>query len=395
MEEKGEKVHVPTKPGKYDLHYSGTGEFAPKDGASGTSEKDDIKSPSDIREELDLRSLSDLELDDDLLDLATLSDIELDDDISDFWSGESEEEDLDRIAASTTTLKYYKEAREKAKKALSSGRMSKETEKMYSEKMREILDHSSPASRFKASIFFDLINSGTYMNQFQAGSSCGCDCSDDTDGGSRGVASNFMFGTKYVGTTLRERYKWEKYGLLYDTGDLESFLPRNGDSPRYMDTKAGGEHYGECTVLYNKEKMKGRITYTTDDSLGKSMAAQRIEEVPDQYTISEYRRKNFTPERISGLKTIYDVKRLTDGWYCEAQYHVDNLDIGEYVDFITVPYKVLRGDYESSIIKGIQLAQKKYPNIKFLTRDKRDKVREISVDDSGAVIYGNVRDEYK
>ena len=86
---------------------------------------------------------------------------------------------------------------------------------------------------------------------------------------------------------------------------------------------------------------------------------------------------------------------MAGDYYCEAQYHVDNLDIGEYVDAITVPYKILRGSYESDIIKGIQLAQKKYPNIKFLTRDKRNKVREISVDDSGTVIYGDVRDDYK
>lgn len=394
MIEEDKPVHVPTKDGYYDVHGDKTGKFVPRDGSTSES-GEELKSSSEVRDELDLASLSDLTLDDDLLDLGSLSDMALDDDISDFWSGESEEEVLDNIAASSTTLKNYKEAREKAKAKLSAGKMSSKAEEMYSEKMREILDHSSPASRFKASIFFDLIDSGVYMNQFESGSSCGADCSDDEDGGGRGIASNFMFGTKYTGTTLTERYKWEKYGLLYDSGDLGSFLLPNGESPRYSDTLAGGEHYGECTVLYNKDKLKGRITYTTDDSLGRTMAAQRIEEKPDQYAISEYRRKYFTPEKIAGLKTIYDVKKLTGGWYCEAQYHVDRLDIGEYVDAITVPYKVLRGDYESDIIKGIQLAQKKYPNIKFLTRDKRNKIREISVDDSGTVIYGNVRDDYK
>ena len=393
MEEKGDKVHVPTKPGKYDLHYSGTGEFAPKDGSS-TVGSEDVKSSTDVGEELDLKSFADMKVDDDLLDLESFADMKVDDDLLDLGSGETTEEELDRIADSSTTLRGYKEAREGAKKKLSYRKMDSKAEELYAEKMREILDHSSPASRFPASKFLKLITSGKYMNQFEAGSTCGADCMSRRDGGSRGEASNFMFGTKNVGSSKEERFKWEKYGLLYDSGDLGSFLLPDGGYPT-RGTEAGGEWYGECTILWNKDKLKGRLTYTLDDSLICSMAAQRIEEIPDQYTIEEGSRGNFTPERIAGLKNIYDVKKLAYGSYCEAQYHVDDFNLGEYADAITIPYKTLRGFHESDIIKGIRLAQMKFPNIKFLVRDKRNKVREISVDDSGKVIYGDVRDDYK
>lgn len=393
MEEKGDKVHVPTKPGKYDLHYSGTGEFAPKDGSS-TVGSEDVKSSTDVRDELDLKSFADMKLDDDLLDLESFADMKVDDDLLDLGSEETTEEELDRIASSSTTLRGYKEAREKAKKKLSYRKMDSKAEELYAKKMREILDHSSPASRFKPKIFLALMTSGKYMNQFEAGSTGGAPCMDDPDGGSRGIASNFMFGTKNVGATDEEKFKWEKYGLFYDNGDLGSFLLPDGGYPT-RGTAAGGEWYGKCTVLWNKEKLKGRITYTLEDSLGCSMAAQRLEEVPDQYTIEEYARRNFTPEKIAGLKNIYDVKRLAFGAYCEAQYHVDDFDIGEYADAITVPDSILNGDYKEDILKGMKIAREKYPNLKFLTRDEKNKVREISVDDFGKIVYGVVRDDYK
>lgn len=395
MIEEDKPVHVPTVPGKYDIHGDKSGRFMSKDGSS-TIGSEDVKSSTDVRDELDLKSFADMKLDDDLLDLESFADMKVDEDLLDLESGETTQEELDKIAASSTTLRNYKEAREKAKKKLSDTKMDSKAEELYAEKMREILDHSSPASRFKDEIFLALITSGKYMNQFEAGSSCGAPCMKSPDGGSRGEASHFMFGTKNMGSTKEEKFKWEKYGLLYDSGDLGSFLLPDGDYPSYG-TAAGGEWYGKCTVLWNKEKLKGRLTYTLSDSLGRGMAAQRIEEVPDQYTIKESRRRRFTPDSISRLKNIYDVRRLVDGedWYVEAQFHVDDFNLVEYADAITIPYKTLRGYYEDDIIKGIQLAQKKYPNIKFLTRDKRNKIREISVDDSGKVIYGDVRDDYK
>ena len=394
MIEEDKPVHVPTKDGYYDVHGDKTGKFVPREG--GSSESGEEKPDLAVGDELDLASLSDMTLDDDLLDLDSLSDMALDDDISGLFDEQAKEEELEKIAASSITLKNYKEAREKMKKMISYYKMDSKAEELYSQKMREILDHSSVASRFSADKFLKLITSGKYMNQFESKSTHGSPYIHSTDGGDRGDATNLMFGTKAKGSTLEERYRWEKYGLLYDENDLTQFLLNDGEYPSYSNrTKAGGEQYGECAVLYNKEKLKGRVTYTLDDSLCMRMAAQRIEETPDQYTIDEYDRSGFTLEKISKLKNIYDVKELAHGRYCEAQIHADYLNIGDYVDAITVPYRILRGAYESDIIKGIQLAQKKYPNIKFLTRDRRDKVREISVDDSGTVIYGDVRDEYK
>ena len=240
------------------------------------------------------------------------------------------------------------------------------------------------------------MTTGKYMNQFEAGSTGGAPCMDEPDGGSRGRASHFMFGTKNVRSTDEDKFKWEKYGLFYDSGDLGSFLPPDGDYPSYG-TAAGGEWYGKCTVLWNKEKLKGRLTYTLSDSLGCKMAAQRIEEVPDQYTVRESRRGLFTPDSISRLKNIYDVRRLVDGeeWYVEAQYHVDDFDIREYADAITIPDSILKGHYKEDILKGMKIAKEKYPNLKFLTRDEKNKVREISVDDFGKIVYGVVRDDYK
>ena len=385
--DEGKIIHVPTKPGKHDLHYEGTGEFAPKDGVSKeTYDVEKKEYTSDEDDDFDLESLADLEIDDDIAEIGEdfFDDIVLDDDIASL-SLEDDLVDVEAEMKKIPTLKNYRKAREKR---ISEEKpvFSLEVAREWRTKMREIMDKTMPISRIQAEDFLALIESGEYKNQFGVGHSEGHFDGTAVDGGARGRMTKTCFGTEVAGTTMAQRAEWEKYGTMCPEDDLNSIFD-NKDGAR------GG--YGGITVIYKRDKVKPFTTYTMSDSL--SYGDQHpilMADTPDEYCMHSYDRTGVTIDKIKSCKDINDVKKITTGYsYYESQVHIPHLMLEEYADTIVVPYSEIKGSYSDRVDKAIRLCQKKFPNIRLISRDKVGRIRQIFVNEAGEVEWK--REDFK
>lgn len=383
--EEGKKIHVPTKPGKYDLHYEGTGEFAPKDGESKET-YDEEKGEYSSEDDFELEALSGLKVDDDIAEIG-----------EDFFEGVSLDSDIESLAVEDDlidveaemkkipTLKNYRTARAK--------RISTEDHvlpmmlaKEWSDTMRKIIDKTIPISRIQSEDFLALITSGEYKNQFGVGHSEGYFAGTETDGGGRGRMTKACFGTEIRGTTMSERAEWEKYGTMCPEDNLNSIFD-GLDGAR--------EGYGYISIIYNKDRVKPFTTFTMSDSLGyETQHPILMSDDIDEYCVSRCCRSRINSEKLKTCKDINDIKKMTTPYgYYESQIHIPHLKLEEYVSAITVPYSEMKGYYGDRVKRAIKLCKEKFPNIKIASRDKVGRIRELFINDSGEIEWK--REDFK
>lgn len=379
----GRIIHVPTEPGKHDLHYEGSGRFAPKDGVGKETYDEESKEYVDKADEdsFDLSSLDTVKLDDDLFDLEDLTDVKLDEDLESLVV-EDDLVDVEKEMAKIPTLKNYRATRErriKAEKPI----FSMELAKLWQEKMRDIIDRSLPISRIPTEYFYDLIVSGKFMNQFESKHGEGAETYYSSDGGYRGEMSHVCFGTENRGSTEEQRYKWEKYGTLCPDDDLASI---------FEDKDGAASQYGRIACVY-KNNVRPFTTYTMEDSLAFSdQHPILLNDVPDEYCMHRRDRMGIPMDELRACKNINDVKDVLGTSYYEAQIHVPELSIKNYISAIAVPYSQINGSYFSSKYKEnfrvadvMKIAKEKYPNLDFFSRDRVGRIRKIFINDAGEI----------
>lgn len=369
MEDDGKKVHVPTESGYYDLHFEGSGKFAPKEGdgeshPDGYGEKKDesVKSESGepISDEYDLEDL--------------VSGFDDEYDLDGFVSDLDDEIDIYENAKNSCTLKNYEKTRN-ARVEKWSKSFSLKVELAWQKKMREIMDNSNVIARIQFEDLFSLIESDEYKNQFGVGHSEGYDASGATDGGYRGEMTKTCFGTEIKGTTIEQRKKWEKYGTWCPKGDFNSIF----------DIEDGASQYGSCAVVFKMSKLKGRVTYTIGDSLSfGSKNPIRVEDTPDEFCIDGYNRGYFNLDNIESAKTFNDIVRIAGVSYGESQIHVDELKLSEYASAIAVPHSYIKSNPEK-IKKCLIKMSEKMPGVRMVSRTKSGRVKSLKLNDSGEI----------
>lgn len=360
-----EVVSVPTDSGN-ELHHTSDGKFASKsDTGSGAGfELEDFFDLDDT--DLGGTDLGDffdsMTLDDDLINFKPNLGLTL--------------EELQKIARNSITLRNYDETRKKLIKNFKR-EFDFKTAQVFENKMREILDKTSAASRFHFGILDAILDSGVFMNQFQSHSSEGADFSSDSTGGSRYEFTNRNFGTDKP-KIHEDMYRWEKYGLL---------MPKSNEGiSRLMDDNiSGGIQYGDCFLIFNPEKIKGKVTYSVGDSLTffsdsfHKCAVQKLEDTPDEFVIPNYLREKFSVDNIDSIKDIFDLKRISGTHYIEAQLHADKMGIGEYVSAIAIPHQIINDPYlKKKLVTSMKKAKEKYPNISFISKTKSGLIKEIT-----------------
>ncbi|MBQ7445930.1 MAG: DUF3626 domain-containing protein [Clostridia bacterium] len=176
----------------------------------------------------------------------------------------------------------------------------------------KIFDNAEYCARFPGDIIDSIIEKGL-LNQFETGTSHGF---GDFDHGGRYQASGKLFGT-----TLKKDGEWadgktfEKYGLMSERDTLLA-----GD--------AGGDQYGNCVLIFEKEAVKDRATFTCGDSLGLAFEPGKAGHPPTVFgllrrgtTYSDWEKDEFM-EKLRKAKTVQDLKKFS-GYphYVEMQYH--------------------------------------------------------------------------
>ncbi len=354
-----EKIGGGGKPEKYDAE---SGEYISKDEAASKTDLDEFDFEDDL--------LSIGDIDDDLKELK-FEDI-----------GKTKQE----LRQESRSMKHFEETR---KKALENAKpeLTAEEALILKEVMDNVMKTAIVASRIKSKDFFAFIESGVYMNQFQVGHTNGYFGADEHFGGARGEMTHKRFGTDISNSDndITERYEWEKYRFIDFEGDEHGVIDGD-DGAKYQ--------YGDIVVCFNKDKVKDVTTLTFGDSLDnyddEFYPAGFTDDIDEFAFHNRYRLKQCIQSGLlQKCKNIRDIKDVTYSSYVEAQIHINKLDIGEYVDQIVIPYDHL---HNPSVLQGIELCHKNFPNIKFVTEGKHGGIRYITYNsDTQSVEYGDFK----
>ncbi len=128
--------------------------------------------------------------------------------------------------------------------------MRKRDKEVLQEGIQSVIDSNAYSMRVSAKNLQGIIDNG-FLNQFETGTSGGTLSSH-----TRKTASHRLFGDD---TDNMKDSEFEKYGYLGST-----------DFAVDAKTSATGQ-YGSTIIHFNKDKLKDRVTYTVDDSLGNAM----------------------------------------------------------------------------------------------------------------------------
>ncbi len=224
--------------------------------------------------------------------------------------------------------------------------------------MKKYLENSS----FGMNVDFDtlsLIAESWFKNQFETGTSHGT-----LNKQNRRAASNNMFGIPYKQNV--PGLAREKYGLVLSS-DINN-----------MD---GAYQYGACLVRFRKDRLKGRVTYTYDDSLWEAGRGNLIPgdafnpDVDSMGGIS----KEFWPDNMEEFvqeSRLHKVppespSRLTPGRYVELQYH-GPLTIADVESIVIDGAKRLTGKKAAFVEKLKAMGIKVY-----ITPDRHTKPRLV------------------
>ena len=224
-------------------------------------------------------------------------------------------------AAASTTLRDHKAHAEKyADKVRKKAGFSAAEEAAFKSKLKKIIDDSDFCMRVKSRTFPKILDSW-FMNQLEAKRSGGA-----YSPGMRKSISDQLFGHSGKGSSgsIKDE-EYEKYGFM---------------APKDMQDEPMADWYGDVVVRFNKDRLKGRTTYTLGDSLDYrscGWAAGSTDDPSLAGIIGSDARRVF--KRLQSAKTIHDVVASRSGdEYMEVQYHgkLDVDDIGS-VTFTSVP----------------------------------------------------------
>lgn len=213
------------------------------------------------------------------------------------------------------TLKNFEEHSKKWKTEIIDNILTEEEQVALRGKIKSIVNNSELSMRYGSSNLESLLNSNKFMNQFETGTSGGGLSKDY-----RMKASKNLFGHKLKG---KEFINSEKYGYLSDKSYVKDY--------NFNLKGNGANQYGDIIVRFNKEKLKGKVTYTLDDSLGIGVTNVSVAGDFDSNLglgIDKARLKTYYKE-ISELKEKNGANELTEKLrringrfrYFELQYH--------------------------------------------------------------------------
>lgn len=128
--------------------------------------------------------------------------------------------------------------------------MRKKDKEVLQDGIQSVIESNAYSMRVSAKNLQGIIDNG-FLNQFETGTSGGT-----LSAKTRETASKRLFG---VDVDNMKKNEYEKYGYL-------------GSKDFAVDAKTSATgQYGSTIIHFNKDKLKDRVTYTVDDSLGNAL----------------------------------------------------------------------------------------------------------------------------
>lgn len=215
------------------------------------------------------------------------------------------------------TLKKFNEHSKKWKSEVIDKILTEEEQNLIRKKIKNIEENSDFLMRIPSTSIDNLVQKNKFMNLFESGNS----------GGVPNIEARMKVSKNLFGHNLdKESFvSSEKYGYLSSKDflrDIEFFSKRHGTS-----------QYGSIIIKFNKEKIKGRATYTLDDSLlagaTKAVVAGDFKDNLslgiDKYNLKKYYGvlKNLS-ESDDAISLTKEIKKENGFFrYVELQYHGD------------------------------------------------------------------------
>ena len=179
-----------------------------------------------------------------------------------------------------------------------------------SEKLKEVFANSSYAMRFKSENIDKLIDSSSFLNQFETGTSGGT-----VNAKYRRQANEQLFGLQ--GKRLKKP-EFEKYGYFGNKDPYEDFIYN-------LKAYAGVEQYGDIIVHFSKEKIADRTTFTINNSLGPAAFKDLVADNPNKPLLvgidKDYLEDYTSILKNTNIDTPEKVSKSLGIRYVEAQYH--------------------------------------------------------------------------
>lgn len=201
-------------------------------------------------------------------------------------------------------LRNIDKAREAFEK-IAEARVGKEAAEAYRKGIKEVLDAGEYAMRIPPTKLSSVLKSGRFMNQFETGTSKGyikkAEQNDREYARNRGESQ--FFATDVTKLPAQER---AKYGYLYN---------------KDVDDEEETNQYGSCRVIFRKDALKGKVTYSVGDSLDSYLSSP----VGDPLNPGLSGERNGFLEnncfRSSVTKGASDLMANLTASYVELQYH--------------------------------------------------------------------------
>lgn len=188
--------------------------------------------------------------------------------------------------------------------------MSKKNKQTLQEGIQEVIENNAYSMRVNAKHMQSIIDNG-FLNQFETKTSGGTLSKRD-----RMTASYRLFGNE---ATKMADSEFERYGYL-------------GSMDFTVDAKSSAtKQYGRTIVHFNKDKLKDRVTYTVDDSLGNALYGEVVGgKIGDECSISGIPIYNtddlleyFRESKWEEIDNADELAQLMGCRYWELQYHGD------------------------------------------------------------------------
>lgn len=178
--------------------------------------------------------------------------------------------------------------------------------------LAKLFDNAEYCARFPTDVLDSIIENG-FQNQFWTGTTHGY---KDPGKGGRYHASHEMFGTEEKkGGKYVSGKEFEKYGFLMERDKIAE--------------DKGASWYGRSCLVFDKDAVRDRITFTGGDSLGLWYEPGKAGNPPTVWgmldrtnTYTESMKKEFI-KKLKACKSITDLHEMKYTSYVEAQYHGD------------------------------------------------------------------------
>ena len=221
------------------------------------------------------------------------------------------------VVKTPLTLEKFNEYSKNWKNEVIDKILTEEEQHLIRKKIKNVEENSAFLMRISSAKLDNLIDTNKFMNLFETGYSSGVPNTN-----ARMIASKNLFGHNLDKESFISS---EKYGYLSSKDflrDIEFFSKRYGTS-----------QYGGVIIKFNKEKIKGRATYTLDDSLlagaTKAVVAgdfnKNLSLGIDKYNLKKYYGvlKNLS-ESDDAIFLTKEIKKENGFFrYVELQYHGD------------------------------------------------------------------------